>query len=40
MIAAQKMPILVYHFPWPGIGHLAKTVDTYRYLPASVATVL
>lgn len=40
MIAAQKMPILVYHFPWPGLGHLAKTGDTYRWLPASVTTVL
>jgi hypothetical protein len=34
------MPVLIYLFPWPGIGHIAKTGDTYRYIPASVATAL
>lgn len=33
MIASQKMPMLAYHFPWPGYGHLAKSGDGYRYYP-------
>jgi glyoxylase-like metal-dependent hydrolase (beta-lactamase superfamily II) len=24
MLAAQRMPALVYHLPWPGIGHFAR----------------
>src|SRR5262249_16214487 len=24
MLASQRMPALVYHLPWPGIGHFAK----------------
>lgn len=31
MIASQKLPMLAYHFPWPGYGHLAKSGDGYRY---------
>jgi glyoxylase-like metal-dependent hydrolase (beta-lactamase superfamily II) len=33
MIASQKLPMLAYHFPWPGYGHLAKQGDGYRYYP-------
>lgn len=33
MIASQKLPMLAYHFPWPGYGHLAKSGDGYRYYP-------
>jgi glyoxylase-like metal-dependent hydrolase (beta-lactamase superfamily II) len=22
MLAAEKIPVLNYHFPWPGVGHL------------------
>jgi glyoxylase-like metal-dependent hydrolase (beta-lactamase superfamily II) len=40
MVAAQRMPVLIYHFPWPGIGHIVKTGDSYRWVPASVATAL
>lgn len=36
----RMMPVLVYHFPWPGIGHIAKRGDAYRYVPASVSTVI
>ena len=32
MLAAQRMPALVYHLPWPGIGHLAKQGDGFRYV--------
>jgi glyoxylase-like metal-dependent hydrolase (beta-lactamase superfamily II) len=32
MLASQKLAFLAYHFPWPGVGHLAKTgTDTYRF---------
>ncbi len=24
MLAANKIPLIAYHFPWPGIGHVAK----------------
>jgi glyoxylase-like metal-dependent hydrolase (beta-lactamase superfamily II) len=32
MVASQKIPIIAYHFPWPGIGHVAKRGDRYRYV--------
>ena len=32
MLAAQRMPVLVYHLPFPGIGHLAKQGDGFRYV--------
>ena len=40
MVANGKMPIIAYHFPWPGIGHVAKTDDHYRYVPIQMQTVL
>ncbi len=40
MVASQKIPILAYHFPWPGIGHVAKRGDGYRYVPVEMQTVL
>jgi glyoxylase-like metal-dependent hydrolase (beta-lactamase superfamily II) len=33
MLAAQKMPALVYHMAWPGIGHFAKQGDGFRFVP-------
>jgi len=35
MFAANRIPILAYHFAWPGIGHVAKQGDGYRYFPAA-----
>jgi glyoxylase-like metal-dependent hydrolase (beta-lactamase superfamily II) len=40
MLAAQRLPLLAYHFPWPGMGYLAKQGDGYRYFPALMQTVL
>jgi glyoxylase-like metal-dependent hydrolase (beta-lactamase superfamily II) len=40
MVAAQKIPIIAYHFPWPGLGHLGKRGDGYRYVPSPMQTVL
>lgn len=31
MFATQKVPVLAYHFPWPGIGHVAKAGDGFRF---------
>ncbi|MEM9764631.1 MAG: MBL fold metallo-hydrolase [Pseudomonadota bacterium] len=34
MIAAQRLPMIAYHFPWPGIGHVEKVGEGFRYHPA------
>jgi glyoxylase-like metal-dependent hydrolase (beta-lactamase superfamily II) len=36
MLAANKTPILAYHFAWPGIGHVAKQGDGFRYYPEAM----
>ena len=33
MLAANKTPVMSYHFAWPGYGHVAKTGDGFRYYP-------
>jgi glyoxylase-like metal-dependent hydrolase (beta-lactamase superfamily II) len=40
MVASQKIPIVAYHFPWPGIGHVAKNGDNYRYVAIEMQMVL
>jgi glyoxylase-like metal-dependent hydrolase (beta-lactamase superfamily II) len=40
MLAAEKIPVLTYHFPWPGVGHLAKQGDAYRYFASPMQTAL
>ena len=40
MLAAQRLRFLSYHFPWPGIGHVAKHGDGFRYVAAPMRTVL
>jgi glyoxylase-like metal-dependent hydrolase (beta-lactamase superfamily II) len=40
MVASQSIPIIAYHFPWPGIGHVAKNGDNYRYVAIEMQTVL
>lgn len=39
-LAAQKTRILAYHFPWPGIGHVARRGDGFHYTPEPLKTVL
>ncbi len=34
MLASSRSPILAYHFAWPGLGHVAKAGDGFRYFPA------
>jgi glyoxylase-like metal-dependent hydrolase (beta-lactamase superfamily II) len=40
MLATQRLPFVSYHFPWPGIGHVAKQGDGFRYIPTPIRTVL
>lgn len=41
MLAAQRIPLLAFHFPWPGVGHVAKRGDGFRYFatPMDVAPI-
>ena len=32
-IAANKTPVMSYHFAWPGFGHVAKAGDGFHYYP-------
>lgn len=34
MAAADRMAVLGYHFPFPGVGHVARDGDAYRFVPA------
>jgi hypothetical protein len=40
MLASQGMATLVYHLPWPGIGHLAKRGDGFHYVPEPMQLAL
>jgi len=39
-LVANRTPMLAYHFPWPGIGHLVKQGDGYRFIAVPQQTVL
>jgi len=32
MLAANKIPVMSYHFAWPGYGHVIKVGDGFRYI--------
>jgi glyoxylase-like metal-dependent hydrolase (beta-lactamase superfamily II) len=40
MLASNRTPFVAYHFVWPGIGHVAKQGDGYRYFAAPMRVVL
>jgi glyoxylase-like metal-dependent hydrolase (beta-lactamase superfamily II) len=40
MLAANRIPLIAYHFPWPGVGHVAKQGDGFRYFPAPLQMVM
>lgn len=40
MLAANKIPLAAYHFPWPGNGHVVKRGDGFRFIPAPMNMVL
>jgi len=35
-LAAERTRVLGYHFPWPGLGHLAKQEAGFRFVPEPV----
>jgi glyoxylase-like metal-dependent hydrolase (beta-lactamase superfamily II) len=37
-LAENRIPILAYHFAWPGYGHFVKQEEGFRYLPAAMNT--
>ncbi|WP_136635179.1 MBL fold metallo-hydrolase [Pseudooceanicola onchidii] len=34
MAAADRIPVLGYHFPFPGVGHVMAEGEAYRFVPA------
>jgi glyoxylase-like metal-dependent hydrolase (beta-lactamase superfamily II) len=36
-IAANKIPVMSYHFAWPGFGHIAKTSEGFHYYPEAMS---
>jgi len=40
MIAANKLPVMSYHYAWPGFGHVAKAGDGFHYYPAAMVMEL
>lgn len=35
-LAQNRTPILAYHFAWPGMGHVAKQGEGFRYYPEAM----
>ena len=40
MVAANKIPVMSYHFAWPGYGHVVKTGEGFHYIPQPMTMVL
>ena len=40
MLAANKIAVLSYHYPWPGVGHVVKTGEGFHYIPEPMTMVL
>src|SRR5690349_7838606 len=36
MIATNKLPVMSYHYAWPGFGNIAKAGDGFHYYPAAM----
>ena len=32
MAASEKLPVIIYHLPFPGIGHVARDGDAFRFV--------
>jgi glyoxylase-like metal-dependent hydrolase (beta-lactamase superfamily II) len=40
MLSKDRTPMLAFHFPWPGYGHLARAgADSFRYIPAPLSVL-
>lgn len=40
MMAADRVPFIGYHMPWPAVGYVAKHGEGYHYVPASYQLML
>ena len=40
MLATNKIPVMSYHYPWPGYGHVVKTGEGFHYLPEPMPMLL
>ena len=40
MLAGQKLLSIVYHLPWPGLGHFSKRGDGFHFEPEPIQVVL
>ena len=40
MLAANKIPVMSYHFAWPGYGYVAKVGDGFKYYPEPMQMLL
>jgi glyoxylase-like metal-dependent hydrolase (beta-lactamase superfamily II) len=40
MLAAERMPFIGYHMPFPAVGYVASKDGGYRYVPQSYQTML
>jgi hypothetical protein len=40
MLAANKIPVISYHFAWPGYGHVAKAGHGFHYDPEPMVMTL
>ncbi|MGY4595315.1 glyoxylase-like metal-dependent hydrolase (beta-lactamase superfamily II) [Bradyrhizobium sp. GM22.5] len=40
MLAANKTPVMSYHFAWPGYGHVAKAGEGFHYYPEPMQMTL
>ncbi len=36
-LADERMRVLSYHAPWPGLGHVGRAGDAFRYVPEAAA---
>ena len=40
MLAANKIAVMSYHYPWPGIGHVVKAGDGFHFIPQPMQMIL
>jgi hypothetical protein len=38
MLSKDRIPFIAFHFPWPGLGHLARNGEAYRYFATPIST--
>lgn len=39
MLSSQKIPGLIFHLPWPGIGNIVKDGEGFRFMPVAMHPV-